>query len=548
MLLSIKEFWTKSITRQLILGMALTHAGLMTIFVFDLVHRQQAFMVSQSQSQAVGLSNTLAANGVSWVLANDIVGIEEIIASQSDFPGLTYAIFLDMNNRVIGFTNREKVGQYLDDPISLTLLEPSVVSKVLVDNQSFIDVASPIMFKEQQIGWARVGIDRKEITNNLKLVTRNGLLYTLLAILVGVIFAYLMGRGLTQAIRTLVESTNQVERGKPDVEFILERSDELGKLSQYLDKTVKTLAKNEVSLKQNQRILESQVKDRTFKLEQANLELTEYSQKVKDEKDKLDQAYHQLKALQQQLIESEKLSALGSLVAGIAHEVNTPLGVGYTGISSLQEQLDILHKHIVDETLTAEDITEFLEYSNEVVSLISKNMQRATQLIKSFKQIAVVQTSEAHYDFSLKEIVADCVLSLNNTLKQKAIKIDIDIDEQLSIDSEPGPFAQVISNFVMNSVIHGFEGLNTGEIKIHASLTDSELIIDYTDDGKGMSSENVKKVYEPFFTTKMGSGGSGLGMHVVYNIITQRFKGKIHCKSTLGEGVSYHIIIPISAL
>ncbi|QFU22177.1 HAMP domain-containing protein [Shewanella eurypsychrophilus] len=548
MLLSIKQFWTKSITRQLILGMALTHACLMTIFVFDLVHRQQTFMVSQSQKQAIGLSNTLAANGVSWVLANDVVGIEEIIASQSDFPGLTYAILLDMNNRVIGFTNREKVGQYLDDPISLSLLDSPSVSKILVDNHQFIDVASPIIFNEQQIGWARVGIDRKEITNNLKLVTRNGLLYTLLAISVGVIFAYLMGRGLTQAIRTLVESTNLVERGESDVEFTLERSDELGQLSKYLDKTVKTLAMNEVSLKQNQRILESQVRDRTFKLEQANIELTAYSQRVKDEKDKLDQAYHQLKALQQQLIESEKLSALGSLVAGIAHEVNTPLGVGYTGISVLQEQLDILHKHIVDETLTAEDITEFLEHSNEIVSLISKNMQRATQLIKSFKQIAVVQTSAAHYEFSLKEIVDDCVLSLNNKLKQKSIKIDIDIDEQLRIDSEPGPFAQVISNFVMNSVIHGFEGLNTGVILIHASLTETELTIAYSDDGKGMSNENVKKVYEPFFTTKMGSGGSGLGMHVVYNIITQRFNGQINCKSTLGEGVSYNIIIPISAL
>ncbi len=161
---------------------------------------------------------------------------------------------------------------------------------------------------------------------------------------------------------------------------------------------------------------------------------------------------------------------------------------------------------------------------------------------------AVMQNRYSPPSVWLKEIVDDCVLSLNNKLKQKSIKIDIDIDEQLRIDSEPGPFAQVISNFVMNSVIHGFEGLNTGVILIHASLTDSELIIDYTDDGKGMISENVKKVYEPFFTTKMGSGGSGLGMHVVYNIITQRFKGQINCKSTLGEGVSYNIIIPISAL
>lgn len=548
MLSALHRFWTKSITRQLVLGMALTHAFLMTIFVFDLVHRQQNFMVSQSQKQAISLSQTLAANGVSWMIANDIVGMEEVIASQSQFPGLAYAIFLDTSNKVLGNTDREMVGKYLDDPVSLRLLNATQENQILFVNAEFIDVASPISFNGQQIGWARVGIDRGEITNNLKLVTRDGILYTLLAIIVGVVFAYLMGRGVTHGIRSLVGSTSQVDQGEREVAFILNRQDELGVLSLYLDKTVKTLAENEERLKLNQVQLETQVKQRTSELEHANKDLTTHSERIKQEKDKLSQAYEQLQQLQKQLIESEKLSALGSLVAGIAHEVNTPLGVGYTGISVLQDHITKLNKHLRDETLTVDEINDFLAESNEIIELISKNMQRASQLIKSFKQIAVVQTSEAHYEFLLKDIMDDCILSLNNKLKQKNIIVEVDIEAEMSFESEPGLFAQLINNLVINSIVHGFDEVMSGGIWIHASIVNEVLSIDYRDDGKGMTSEQVKKIYEPFYTTKLGSGGSGLGMHVVYNIITQRFKGLIDCTSEIGEGVSYQIRIPVNKL
>lgn len=251
-----------------------------------------------------------------------------------------------------------------------------------------------------------------------------------------------------------------------------------------------------------------------------------------------------IKQLEEKLIEAEKLASLGALVAGITHEVNTPLGVSYTGLSTLQDLICQLKKHLANDTLSIEEFTVFLEQTDEIIPLIINNMQRATQLIQSFKQIAVTQTSNAHYKFSLKKLVDDCVLSLKNQLKQKSINVLVNIDNDLELDTEPGVFAQVVSNFIQNSIIHGFEDSTTGEIELQASMNSHQLEITYYDNGKGMDATQLTRLYEPFYTTKMGEGGSGLGMHIVHNLITQKLGGTLTCKSEPEQGVCYHITIP----
>jgi methyl-accepting chemotaxis protein len=248
MIRTFKHFWTASISRQLMLGIALVHAVLMTIFVFDLVGRQSDFLVEESGKQAVALAETLAANGTSWILSNDIVGMEEVINSQRGYPGLRYAMFLGLDGQVLGFSDRSEVGRYVADETSLRLLEPSTETQVLVDSDQLIDAACPVLVKGRQIGWARVGISRGGIVGSLALVTNEGLLYTVFAILVGVLFAWLMGRSLTRDIRQLADVANRIHGGGRDVHTTLDRPDELGRLSADLNRMLHTLGAREQDL------------------------------------------------------------------------------------------------------------------------------------------------------------------------------------------------------------------------------------------------------------------------------------------------------------
>lgn len=245
----IRHFWTASIARQLMLGIAFVHAVLMTIFVFDLVSRERNFLMAQSTDQAIALAKTLAANGASWILANDIIGMEEVIRSQAGFPDLRYAMLLSPEGRVLAYTDRDQVGKYIQDEISRNLLSTPEPLQVLVNDDLLIDVAQSVEINNQRIGWARVGISRSGIDKNIVLVTRNGLLYTSMAILVGILFAWGMSRGLTSDIRKLVLQTQRVSEGNRKFEYETDRIDELGLLAKNVSDMVHTLFRREQDLK-----------------------------------------------------------------------------------------------------------------------------------------------------------------------------------------------------------------------------------------------------------------------------------------------------------
>ena len=239
------KFLFSSLARQLIFGIAAVHAVLMTIFVFDLVDRQREFMLFQNHQQAVGLAATLATNGSSWVLANDLVGIEEIISSQTNYPDLKYAMFIDLHGKVLGFSDRSKTGMYIEDEISHKIFDGSDDVKIIHESSDLIDVASPVIVNKKVIGWARVGVSRQSMTNNLSLVTKNGLLYTIVAIVVGVLFAWVMANGLSKGIRKLKYAIDLISNGSRDVSCELNRHDELEDLAQDFNKMLITLNERE---------------------------------------------------------------------------------------------------------------------------------------------------------------------------------------------------------------------------------------------------------------------------------------------------------------
>lgn len=254
----IKHFWTKSLRRQLILGIALVHAVLMTIFVFDLVERQKEFLHEQSATQALGLAKTLAASSTSWVLANDLVGLEEVIDSQSSFPNLRYAMVTSTNGRVLAHTNNKYVGFYTDDETSLNALRQSQ-EHITIKNSNTIDAASPIIVNDDIIGWARVNIDQGKVISGLDVITINGIIYTCIAIIVGIIFAFLMAKGMTSSLQHLVEVADSIRSGQRHIRSTIKRQDEIGRLSDDFNAMLETVLTKEYEIwKTKEQLAESE--------------------------------------------------------------------------------------------------------------------------------------------------------------------------------------------------------------------------------------------------------------------------------------------------
>lgn len=240
------------------------------------------------------------------------------------------------------------------------------------------------------------------------------------------------------------------------------------------------------------------------------------------------QTVEQLKRTQQTLVESKKMASLGSLVAGVAHEINTPIGISVTAASSLQEEVTTLKQELEDDRLSRAHLDSFICQFTESSKLLSHNLKRAADLISSFKQVAVDQSSESCYSFNLKENIEQVVTSLKHKIKQSKTTISIVCPNDLSIYSFPGSFVQIYSNLIINSIIHGFhEWSGERNIFIDIELHGGTLVIDYRDTGKGVSEDVSDRIFDPFVTSKKGAGGSGLGTHIVYNIVSQLFKGDI---------------------
>ena len=248
---------------------------------------------------------------------------------------------------------------------------------------------------------------------------------------------------------------------------------------------------------------------------------------------------------QRDLIAKEKLAALGGLVAGIAHEINTPVGIGVTAASHLSESIRDFLNLYQSGGMRRSDLETFLKSAQESNAMVEENMQRASRLIRSFKEVAVDQTADDEREFVLRDYAEQVVTSLSPKLRNRTIGISLHgIDPTLRLKTAPGPMSQILTNLIMNSLIHGYEPEQAGQITITASRRADALELVYADDGKGISRENLLKIFDPFFTTKRSHGGSGLVMHLVYNIVTKKYSGTIRCDSEPGRGVSFRMSFP----
>lgn len=271
-------------------------------------------------------------------------------------------------------------------------------------------------------------------------------------------------------------------------------------------------------------------------------------QNLIDAKDNAERALDELRATQHALVQVEKMAALGRLVAGIAHEVNTPVGNTYTAASTAAVALAEMKEKTTEKKIRKRDLDAFFDSMEEGFEIILGNSLIAHDLIQGFKQVAVDRTTSDRRQFNLSTLIDELLLTLRPQIRRRPHLIQKHAPGDIIMDSYPGPLHQVMTNIVSNALDHAFDDGEEGEIEIRATRTDGDMVVlTVSDDGRGISREHLGKVFDPFFTTRMGSGGTGLGLHIAFSIVTGILGGRITVDSTVGAGTTFRIAIPAAA-
>ncbi|RJE77147.1 hypothetical protein BGP78_09940 [Pseudoalteromonas sp. MSK9-3] len=407
------------------------------------------------------------------------------------------------------------------------------------------------------LGVVRLYSDRSVIINSIKsgvyTLAINAVIKTLaLVVLVTIIFRKL----LTLPLGLLARHADSID---PDnavfnrIDIAKNTDDELGLVQNALNGMMEKTADTIKKLDTVNRGLEQRVVERTEKLNrtvnQLDIERATLKEEVATRQQSeaaLEQSLEDLKRAQGQLIESEKLASLGGLVAGVAHEINTPVGLSLTGISHFEHMVEDIDKLFQAGELEEDDFSRFTKDSRELAKTIHVSLARAANLVKSFKQVAVDQSSEEIREFDILEYLEETMTSMNSQLKQSNVNFEVVCNEQiLMMTSYPGSWAQIFTNLIQNTLIHAYDKDQTGQVTLTFAKRADSLVLEFKDDGKGMSTQTIEKIFDPFFTTNRANGGSGLGMNIIYNIVTQKLSGTITVESEVGQGSSFYITAPI---
>lgn len=268
-------------------------------------------------------------------------------------------------------------------------------------------------------------------------------------------------------------------------------------------------------------------------------------QEMRAARDASEEALRNLKETQNSLIEAEKLAALGRLVAGVAHEVNNPVGISLTVASSLERRSRLFKDEIERGELRRSSLNDFVKACSEAADQLVSNLNRAAELIQSFKQVAADRNYSDRRTFDMRDLTEQLITSLRPGIGKNNVKVQMDCEPGLSMTSYPGSYGQVLTNLFVNSITHAFPDRAPGEIDIKVRRMNKEQIeLLFSDNGCGMTPEVRRQAFDPFFTTRRDQGGTGLGLHIVYNLVTNRLGGRINMRSEAGKGTHVQIVLP----
>lgn len=400
---------------------------------------------------------------------------------------------------------------------------------VLGEESDRIHLVSDVFFEEQVIGSVDLVFNYSSAKSLVSAYAIQIILITLFQLVVSIsIILLILKYRVTEPLRSLKRFATEVSKQHFDSPSPEVKNREFIELADELDAMRTALHSSFTEL-------EEKVEQRTKTLRDTNLEL--------------ESALENIERTQETLVQNEKLAALGALVAGIAHELNTPIGNARLVTSSLREDARSL-KHLSEEgKLTKSEFEHLTSDISDATSLIERNIAKAVTLIQSFKQVAVDRTSDRKREFSLNGFVADILSTMHHITKNTCINIETELDEDCDLYSYPGTLSQIIDNLVNNAVLHAFEGLQLtkempGVIVISTQVSEKNVSISVSDNGIGLTRDVQSKIFEPFYTTKLGKGGSGLGMHIVHNLVNGPLEGQIIIKSKPKQGTTFVLTIP----
>ncbi|GAB2919227.1 ATP-binding protein [Rheinheimera gaetbuli] len=484
-------------------------------------YQQQLIISSHTQARILAEMSTASLLFEQPQSANDI------LATLSASPDVQRAILFRLSEDKL--TTFAEYGSVSDE----NLAQPTGNTQNTYITDKFLHFSIPVQLQEQTLG----SLFMKVSLHRIKDEVRNAATIAGAAILLALLITFWLARQLSNSLLSpiyqlrkviTVVTANQDYSQRVKDKFAAE----LGELVDAFNTMLDVITAYNRQRKENE--------EKVVKL---NLEL---EQRVYERTLQLTESINNLKTTQMKLIEQEKLASLGSLVAGVAHEINTPVGVAVTASSHLHYVLQQSQAEFQKGTLSKQSLQNFYREMHESADIISRNLDRAAEQITSFKMVAVDQSSEETRVFMLKDYVEQIILSLRPHFKNTQHRVELDISEALKLDSYPGYFSQIFTNLLMNSLIHGFADKNDGKILVKAVLNGSSLNIDYYDNGKGIDPKVKTKIFDPFVTTNRHNGGSGLGTYILYNMITQALKGHIVLKEDVDEGVHFLITIPIT--
>jgi len=388
------------------------------------------------------------------------------------------------------------------------------------------------------VNWTMVVVVSEEslVGNMQSIVNRMALLFIILTLsaiaLGGVSISFLLSSLSKLAKKVNEVDLNNLEDAHVDVSsFVVKEIDSFSRaynvMITNLKESVNVIRDRETQLIEAQGKVSTLIKDENIRLEQLVNERTRELEKVMKE-----------------LLEKEKLASLGSLVSGISHEINTPLGVAISAVSYLKTLNDDNIELLTKGTMTKQLLTEFIKSLEEATDIIIINLERAKELINGFKKISVTTSRDDKFMFNIEEYIHITLISLKHELRTHKHQVNVECDPLLQLFGNPGDFHQIFTNLIMNSIIHGFDHGDGGTISIKVTNVEKAICLSYSDNGKGISEEIISKVFDPFFTTNRGKGGSGLGLNIVYNIVTGTFNGSIELHN-LTRGIEFVINIPL---
>lgn len=414
-----------------------------------------------------------------------------------------------------------------------------VLDKSYVPSDNTIERQYNLSYKGLYLGEILVVYTRVNISKQLDEELKSAVFTFLISLIIVIFILYFLLNQIVKPIEELTEVATSITRGDISREIKIVRNDQVGLLAKSFMHMRQSVYEQISRVRRENR--ERQLVEEELQKVNSNLESL-----VRERTIELEEVIVDLKNTQNQLIESEKMASLGILVAGVAHEINTPVGVTVTAASHLKDEVLMMEELYNNNQISRSKLEGFIETTHEIADIIMSNMDKSGNLIKSFKNIAVDQSSEVKREFHLKDYLDEIALSLKSKFKRTNHKISIECSKDIYINSFPGAISQIFTNLIMNSLIHGFENMEQGEISITVTLVNHMLSITYKDNGKGIPPEIVDKVFHPFFTTRRGQGGSGLGLSIVYNLITSTLNGQVNCISELGRGVEFKFNIPVN--